>query len=712
MNFRILRFAPQIITLVMGVVLVCLDWLMNEKGALEFIQRFELASYDWRLRQGSVPSDAGKQVGVVYVDERSTTRLKETLDVNWPVPRWIHGVILGELKAQGARSVGYDIFFTRLRPEDKAPTKAGLEPVSSDGVFIGALMQSGHVVLGAPMDPSRPGDDVVMPVAPFAKAAAAVGHAVGRSDADGVLRRVSPVVEDPVAGRIWQLGIQTAALGMGLDLDRAQITPWLLTVPDQQGIRHVIPLDGHGRLIIPWRLSSASGTSTHNRSLVEVLGDAERRRRGPSGVSSFWKDRMVIVGSFGANPPLADAGPTPLGPRTPYCATHWNIADAMMRGAFICTPGPATRIGITLALMLVVSVLSWKLRALWATAAAVVLSAGYVGCSVWLLHSEGLWLPLALPLLGATSITHVTMTFYRLLIEKSHKRRLRSVFQQIVSPRLLEMILDQPHISWAPQQKVMTVFFADIRDFTALTDASRLDRIGLIPGDQEVDPIHKQAVRDQHALNTVNLYLALVVDTIKKHGATLDKYMGDCVMAFWGAPLDEKHHAAKAVRAAVEVQQRLHAMNNSRQAENERIEMENKARLAQDLPLQPLNVLLTLGTGINTGLMTAGFMGSEEHLSNYTVFGREVNLAARLESLSGSSHILISQTTLDAVAASDPELAAAARSIGTRQVKGIQQPVQAYEVLWQERSEKSNESPLATLKGTKLSGGNHDNTQP
>lgn len=696
----------------MGVMLVCLDWLMNEKGRLEFIQRFELASYDWRLRQGKVPPEGGKQAGVVYVDEHSTARLKETLKVNWPVPRWLHGVILGELTAQGALAVGYDIFFTRLRPEDKAPTRGEQQQVSSDGVFIGALKQSGRVVLGAPMDPSRPGDDVVMPAAPFARAAAAVGHALGRSDSDGVLRRVNPVVEDPVAGRIWQLGIQTAALGMGLDLNRAHITPWRLSVPDRKGTIHEIPLDGQGRLIIPWRLSSASAASTRNRSFVEILADAERRRQGRDGGASVWKDRLVIVGSFGENPPLADAGPTPLGPRTPYCVTHWNIADAMMRGAYIRPLGPWARIGITLALMLAVSLLSWKLRALWATAAAVVLSAGYVGCAVWLLHSQGWWLPLALPLLGATSVTHATMTFFRLLIEKSHKRRLRSIFQQIVSPRLLEMILDQPQIFWAPQQKVMTVFFSDIRGFTALTDDSRLDRIGLVQGEQEADAARRHAVRDQHALQTVNLYLALVVDTIKKHGATLDKYMGDCVMAFWGAPLDERHHAARAVRAAVEVQQRLHALNETRSRENERIERENEERKAQGLPPLPLNALLTLGTGINTGLMTAGFMGSEAHLSNYTVFGREVNLAARLESLSGSSRILISQATLDAIKTSDPELAAAACSAGMHQVKGIQQPVQVYEVLWREKTEKSNESPPAALKGEELSGQNQDNTQP
>ncbi len=695
-NFRLLRFAPYLITLIMGVMLVCLDWMMNERGQLEFIQRFELASYDWRLRQGGVPAEAGKQVGMVYVDERSTAKLREKLNVDWPIPRWLHGVILTELMNQGAKAVGYDIFFPRMRPEDKVPIKDGQKPVSSDAIFVQAIQRSGRVVLGAPLAPSRPGDAVVMPAVPFTKAAAAIGHAMGRADADGVLRRVSPMVDDPVSGRIWQLGIQTAALGMGLDLKRAEITPWHLTIPDQHGSLHHIPLDGRGKLIIPWRLAPSTKLAFQNRSMDQMLADSDRRRRGKDGGENLWKDRLVILGSFGENPPLADAGPSPLGQRTSYCTTHWNIADAMMRGSYICALSPFARIGITLALMLAVSVLSWKLRALWATAAAIALSLGYVGCSVWLLHSDGLWLPLALPLFGATSITHATMIFFRLLIEKGHKSRLRSIFQQLVSPRLLQMILDQPQISWAPQQKVMTVFFADIRGFTALTDDSRLDRIGLMPDDKEPDPAHAHALRDQHALKTVNLYLALVVDTIKKHGATLDKYMGDCVMAFWGAPLADRQHAAKALKAAVEVQQRLQALNETRAAENERIEKENEQRQAAGLPPQPLNSLLTLGTGINTGLMTAGFMGSEAHLSNYTVFGREVNLAARLESLSGISRILISQNTLDAAVATDPELASIARSIGKHPVKGIQEPVQVYEVLWAEKNKKdkdpSNES--------------------
>ncbi|HRJ10353.1 MAG TPA: adenylate/guanylate cyclase domain-containing protein [Prosthecobacter sp.] len=698
MNFRLLRLAPFLITLVMGVLLLLLDWLMNEKGGLEFIQRFELASYDWRMRQMDPPADAGRQAGVLHVDERGTERLKQTLKVNWPVPRWIHGVILDELTAQGALAVGYDIFFTRMRPEDKAPAMSTAAAPSSDEVFIQALRRSGRTVLGAPMDPSRSGDNVLLPAAPFAQAAATAGHALGKADPDGVLRRVLPLVEDASAGRVWQLGIQTAALALGLDLNRAQLTPWRLTVPDAQGRTHYIPLDGHGRLVIPWRLSATPAASARNRSFFDVLGDSQRRRSGQGGgPSSFWQDRVVIVGSFGANPPLADAGPTPLGARTPYCATHWNIADAMMRGAFIHVPGPATRAGVTLALMLAVSVLSWKLRALWATAAAALLSAAYAACCVWLLHARGLWLPLALPLLGATSITHVTMTFFRLVIEKGHKRRLRSVFQQIVSPRLLEMILDQPHVSWAPHQKMMTVFFADIRGFTALTDDSRLDRIGLTPGQEPPDPAQSQALRDRHALDTVNLYLGLVVDTIKKHGATLDKYMGDCVMAFWGAPLDDRHHALKAVRAAVEVQRRIHDLNERRRMENERIGQENRARMADGRPpLQP-HALLTLGTGINTGLMTAGFMGSEAHLSNYTVFGREVNLAARLESLSGSSRILISQATLDAVSADDPALAASARGIGAHPMKGIQQPVPVYEVSWEETRKNNNEAQAGAL---------------
>src|SRR5690606_9182626 len=138
-------------------------------------------------------------------------------------------------------------------------------------------------------------------------------------------------------------------------------------------------------------------------------------------------------------------------------------------------------------------------------------------------------------------------------------------------------------------------------------------------------------------------------DTIVQRDATLDKFIGDCVMAFWGAPTENLLHASACVRAAVEAQRAVFELNRQREAENRRIAVENERRAAQGLEPLPLLPILTLGTGINTGRVTVGLMGSESttgvRQGNYTVFGREVNLASRLESLSGHGRVLISEAT-------------------------------------------------------------------
>ncbi|HSY74169.1 MAG TPA: adenylate/guanylate cyclase domain-containing protein, partial [Dongiaceae bacterium] len=183
-------------------------------------------------------------------------------------------------------------------------------------------------------------------------------------------------------------------------------------------------------------------------------------------------------------------------------------------------------------------------------------------------------------------------------------------------------------------------------------------------------------------LNTVNLYLALVADTIIAHGGTLDKYIGDCVMAFWGAPTPHKTHAATCVRAAIEVQRAIRELNKKRVAENAARDFENLTRAASGLPPKPPLRALQLGTGINTGLVTAGLMGSEEHQYNYTVFGHEVNLASRLEGVSGSGRIIISEATYNHLLRDDPGLAATCIALPPVKVKGIHAEVKIYEVPW------------------------------
>jgi len=176
-----------------------------------------------------------------------------------------------------------------------------------------------------------------------------------------------------------------------------------------------------------------------------------------------------------------------------------------------------------------------------------------------------------------------------------------------------------------------------------------------------------------------------VADTVITRSGTLDKYIGDCVMAFWGAPLENHRHATLCVRAAIDAQRAIQELNQRRLAENASLETENITRLAAGLPPKPPLRALQLGTGINTGLVTVGLMGSEKHQYSYTVFGREVNVASRLEGVSGSGRIIISETTYQHLLRDDSALAATCVELPPVTVKGIQDAVRIYEVPWQNK---------------------------
>jgi len=228
------------------------------------------------------------------------------------------------------------------------------------------------------------------------------------------------------------------------------------------------------------------------------------------------------------------------------------------------------------------------------------------------------------------------------------------------------------------------VLFADVRGFTEFTDTTQ-ERVAEYVAKNKLTGPSAEALFDEQAretLETVNRYLGLVADTIIKHDGTLDKFIGDCVMAFWGAPLPHPQHAAAAVRSAIAAQRAIHDLNQQRAAENKIRELENLARASVGQEAKELLPLLLLGTGINTGTATAGYMGSVTETKNYTVFGREVNLASRIEALSGRGRIFISEATYEHVRRDDPALAATCVAQPPQKVKGISTFIQVYEVPW------------------------------
>ncbi|HTL17740.1 MAG TPA: adenylate/guanylate cyclase domain-containing protein, partial [Patescibacteria group bacterium] len=190
----------------------------------------------------------------------------------------------------------------------------------------------------------------------------------------------------------------------------------------------------------------------------------------------------------------------------------------------------------------------------------------------------------------------------------------------------------------------------------------------------------------RETLDTINLYLGLIANTIVQHDGTLDKFIGDCVMAFWGAPTPNPRHAVSCVHAAIEVQRAVYKLNCERKAENHKRLADNATRLAAGLPPHPLLPVLFVGTGINTGVATVGLMGAAAQAvvrqGSYTVFGREVNLASRLEGLTGKGHIYISQSTYEHLRHDDPDLASLCITLPPVSLKGIRTAVEVYEVPW------------------------------
>lgn len=683
MRLGLWKYAPAILgsllILALSLLLVFGPWLPG----FQFINRLEWMTYDWRVRLAlEHDSGASDEFGVVEIDEKSLAELNRTRGYQWPLPRMLFAQVLRELNAQGAAGVVFDVFFLDVddpQTQPRLPLVNG-GTITSDDFFARTLRENPNAILTSP---SVPGGNLALPADLFRQNAHALGHAVGTSDDDGVMRRVKPFVDDPVAGRVWHGGIMLASAKLKLKLAEARVTPDRITVPRIQGAEVIIPLDRNGMMLVNWSLPYRDKRLVM-RNLLSTLGASSRRAKGGE-VPAVWKDRLVVIGSTGVGNNISDTGATPLGRNTFLTSTFWNVANSLVTGQFVRESPMPLQVGLLAAFTALSGFVSWRLRAMFATLAVVVLAALYVALVVWIFVRFRLVLPVVLPAAGALLMTHGTMVAFRMVLERGHRRRVRSLFQHIVSPNIMDLIIEQPDPTFGTQKREMTVMFADIRGFTDYTDRQRADaereieKRGLTGA--EADACHDRYANE--AMDTVNLYLSIIVDAVKKHDGTLDKYIGDCVMAFWGAPMPNSRHAESAVLAAIDAQRAVAALNAEREKENECIAHENKSREERGELPQPLLPLLTIGIGINTGTMTVGFMGSSKHLSNYTVFGREVNIASRLEGLAGRGRVVIS----DATHKHAPTLVHSSAKIALEKleeasIKGISSPIGVYDISW------------------------------
>ncbi len=741
MKFKRLQRVPVILALAV-LVIVCVVRVLNPAG----LEQLEGDTYDWRVRTAQkYPDPVATNLAFVALENSDIKAIGNgllgvPLGLYWP--RHIYGRVVRELSAEGADAVAFDVLFGELRPDHGSVQLPDGSIIESDDYFALQMRRASNVITAFTPETTPPdlfitnsfalGDISTVPDADgvlrriksfnlkwhpaFKSASDQLGIDLdqARIERDQILLPLPGGTNFPVkldadgnfdvaefAGelppgwkrhdqpftRVWDLGIVLAARALNLDLAHATVdlAAGKIVLPGPNGLQRIIPVDSQGFFYINWRLTADDLRLAHT-NIVGVLQQDKLRQAGETnGLRDDFRGRLVVIGSAAQGNDLSDHGATPLENYTLLVSKHWNVASSIITGRFIQRTPLAADLGLILLLGSITAWLTWQFRAVLATLLVAFLLTGYVVLAFFLFVKFRWWLPLIYPVAGAVGLQHFVLVIHRVVFEEREKRRVKSVFSKLVSPNVVNELLAADHLALGGSRREVTVFFADIRGFTSLTDQTQ-EQLAEFVRQSDVDLLVAEQFFEASAremLETVNVYLAAVADVVKRHGGTLDKYIGDCVMAFWNAPTPNEGHALNAVRAAIDAQRAILDLNERRQAENPARELENRARLAAGLPPRPLHVSLQLGTGINTGLVTAGLMGSDAHLWNYTVFGREVNLASRLESHSGSGRIIISDTTYNHLLRSAPELAATCVELFPVKPKGFLHPVRIYEVSWQ-----------------------------
>lgn len=622
---RALRWAISLLPLFMAVLHVV------GLVPLGVLDRLDHIIYDARLRW-TMPATLDERVVIVDIDEKSLIELGQ-----WPWPRDRMAQLVDTLfDRHGAALLGFDTVFAE---SDASSGLATLESLAEGALkeqrgYVDALAtlrpQLDHdrrfaqalrhrlVVLGyyfSSDGTARTSGQLPQPVfgegelagrelpapawtgyganiAALTAAAPAAGFFNAVPGNDGVVRSL------PLLARFGDAYYESLALALfRLTVGRATVAPGfapatpgsgdpgpLASVVLKQGGRSLkIPIDSHLAALVPFRgPGGPAGGTFRYVSAADVLA----QRVDPD----LLRGRIVLVGTTA--PGLLDLRATPVGEAYPGVETHANLLTGLMDGRMIAVPDYAA--GYEVVVMVVAGLLLALVIPRLSATRAVLLSLGVfgavIGLNTWLYLAHGLVLPMAATLVMVALAFALNMS-YGYLVESRAKRELAQLFGTYVPPELVDdMLKDPDSYSMAAATRELTVMFCDMRGFTTLAES--------------MSPTDLQAL-----LNTV---FSRLTQIIRRHRGTIDKYMGDCVMAFWGAPVDTPDHAALAVATALEMSREIALINQERE----------RAGLPG----------IGVGIGLNTGDMCVGDMGSDVRRS-YTVVGDAVNLGARLEGL-------------------------------------------------------------------------------
>ncbi len=561
----------------------------------------------------------------------------------WPWSRKYHAILLNILSKFHPAMVMYDVLFTeKSRNEDDDRILAQQlkklnvyfpmfciidkgQPKEINDPFQKLLLKRIKVP-GKPNKSAYNAVSVVMPISRFVLGLAGSGYANAIPDPDGTTRRVSLLVK--YKDKLYpHIAFLMALKYIGASWKDVVIKPgkYIKIVRSKVG-KIKIPLDRRNQMLINY----PGGLERYNPlSFLEVI-DAYRSKRLSSEKLKKLAGRAIFVGLTATG--TVDLRPTPFSPLFPMvgvvAATFSNIVDKN----FLIPSSVFVDLLIIIITGALITYFSTRLKPLKAAVLSLIVIA------LWGLISYFLFLArIVVPVFYPAStgfFTFLGLTIYRVVSEEKEKKFIKNMFQRYVSSQVVDELIKNPEmLALGGQRRRLSIFFSDIRGFTSMSEKMEPEEIVAI----------------------LNEYLTEMTEIIFKYKGTLDKFIGDAVMAIWGAPHHLSNHAELAIRAALEMQKKVIELC-------ERWEKQGRKKIG-------------IGMGINTGDVVIGNMGSA-NFSDYTVIGDNVNLAARLEENAKAGQILISQATFEEVAD-----IVRVKKMPPLKVKGKERPVDVYEVL-------------------------------
>jgi len=586
-------------------------------AALEIFHLHLLQPLENRLLDRFVQGQATQlapdpDIVLVDIDEKSLAVMQPEAG-RWPWPRVVHAELIEGLAAQKPRAIVFDIMFTepdRFRPQD-------------DAAFAEAARRHGNTYFPLLRLPQKddPRGDLIRDIAGLLGIARLPG-----ADPEARVALVPPLV---VPREHWRTGLITFtedADGVGRRyLLRETIRGWQIpSLPARVAFDLGYPVPDADEIVLAWRGAARAFPRVSFSDLYEDFGRSKRLRPADE-----FAGKILIVGTAATG--LQDLRVTPMDSVHPGAEILGTAIENLKNGRHMRSAPATWPAGLAFLLLLLLFVAFQKQIDARVIGAALALVTGLLLYSMWFHAGRLLLLPFLTPLAAAWTF-YVSAGLAEVLRERRARREAVAMFSRFVNPHVVKQLIERGGIEGAGQTREVTLLFSDIRGFTSLSETRRPDEVVAL----------------------LNRYFSLQVEVVFRHGGSLDKFIGDCIMALWGAPLDDPQHASHAVACALDMADTL---------------LEFKRELGA------ANLDFDVGIGLHSGPAVVGLIGSDRR-REYTAIGDTVNLASRIEGLTKDAkrRILVSRDTMERCGDAFDFV-----SCGTFPVKGRAQPVELFE---------------------------------